>query len=140
MLWHFGLSGKSRNSLERVQKSALRVILGKRYTSYNSALKELNIDSLQDRREFLCLKFAKKCFKVNKLRKLFPKKITMHEMSKRKFEYFRVNKTLTNRYLNSAIPQMQRMLNLDKEREIKTLNQLNMPVNNDYCKSVSLRK
>ena len=64
----------------------------------------------------------------------------MHEMSKRNFEYFRVNKTLTNRYLNSAIPQMQRKLNMDKEREIKTLNQLNMPVNNDYCKSVSLRK
>ena len=60
VLWHFGLSGKNRNSLERVQKSALRVILGKSYTSYNNALKELNIDSLQDRRESLCLKFAKK--------------------------------------------------------------------------------
>ena len=74
---------------------------------------------------------------------MFPKKITLHEMSKRSFEYFRVNKTLTNRYLNSAIPQMQRMLNMDKEKEIKgikALNQLNMPVNNDYCKSVSLRK
>ena len=140
VLWHFGLSGKNRNSLERVQKSALRVILGKSYTSYNDALKELNIDSLHDRRESLCLKFAKKCLKVEKLRKMFPKKVTMHEMSKRSFEYFKVNKTLTNRYLNSAIPQMQRMLNIDKEKEIKILHQLDMPVNNDYCKSVSLRK
>ena len=71
---------------------------------------------------------------------MFPKKLTLHGMSKRSFEYFRVNKTLTNRYLNSAIPQMQRMLNMDKKKEIKALNQLNMPVNNDYCKSVSLRK
>ena len=55
VLWHFGLSGKNRNSLERVQKSALRVILGESYTSYNNALKELNIDSLQDRRETLLL-------------------------------------------------------------------------------------
>ena len=140
VLWHFGLSGKNRNSLERVQKSALRVILGKKYTSYSNALKELNIDSLQERRESLCIKFAKKCLKVNKLRKMFPKKFTMHEMSKRNFEYFRVNKTLTNRYLNSAIPQMQRMLNKEKKKEIDTLNQLKMPVNNDYCKSVSLRK
>ena len=85
MLWHFGLSGRNRNSLERVQKSALKVILGKKYTSYNNALKELNIDSLQDRRESLCLKFAKKCLKVNKLRKMFPKKFTMHEMSKKEF-------------------------------------------------------
>ena len=140
VFWHFGLSGRNRNSLERVQKSALKVILGKKYTSYNNALKELNIDSLQDRRESLCLKFAKKCLKVNKLRKMFPKKFTMHEMSKRSFENFRVTKSLTNRYLNSAIPQMQRMLNKDKKKEIETLNQLKMPVNNDYCKSLSLRK
>ena len=116
----------------------LRVIVSA-FNSYNNALKELNIDSLQDRRESLCLKFAKKCLKVNKLRKMFPKKFTMHEMSKRSFENFRVNKSLTNRYLNSAIPQMQRMLNKDKKKEIETLNQLKMPVNNDYCKSLSLR-
>ena len=102
-----------------------RVILGKKYTSYRNALKELNIDSLHDRRESLCLKFAKKCLKVNKLRKMFPRKVTMHEMSKRSFEYFRVNKSLTKRYLNSAIPQMQRMLNKDKKKEVETLNQLN---------------
>ena len=63
----------------------------------------------------------------------------MHEILKRSFEIFRVNKSLTNRYLNSAIPQMQRMLNKDKKKEIETLNQLKMPVNNDYCKSLSLR-
>ena len=63
----------------------------------------------------------------------------MHEILKRSFENFRVNKSLTNRYLNSAIPQMQRMLNKDKKKEIETLNQLDMPVNNDYCKSLSLR-
>ena len=47
MLWHFGLTQKNRNQLERVQKSALRVILGKRYTSYKDALKLLNIESLE---------------------------------------------------------------------------------------------
>ena len=113
--------------------------MGKKYTSYRNALKELNIDSLEERRESLCIKFAKKCLKVNKLRKMFPKKVIMHEMSKRNFEYFRVNKTLTNRYLNSAIPQMQRILNKDKKKEIDILNQLKMPVNNDFCKSLSLR-
>ena len=44
-----------------------------------------------------------------------------------------------NRGNGSAIPQMQRMLNKDKKKEIETLHQLNMPVNNDYCKSLSLR-
>ena len=41
--------------------------------------------------------------------------------------------------MHTATPQMQRMLNIDKKKEIETLNQLNMPVNNDYCKSLSLR-
>ena len=42
--------------------------------------------------------------------------------------------------LNSAIPQMQRLLNVDKKKEINALNQLNIPVNNDSCKSISLRQ
>ena len=139
MLWHFGLSQKNRNQLERVQKSALRVILGKRYTSYKDALKLLNIESLEDRRSSLCLKFAKNCLKVDKLRKMFPKSSTLHEMKKRKAESFIVNRTLTERYLNSAIPQMQRMLNCYQKKQNETLSQLTMPVNHGLSKSVSLR-
>ena len=83
VLWHFGLSDKNKAKLERVQKSALKVILGKRYTTYSDALKNLNIESLEDRRKSLCLKFAKKCLQVEKLKKLFPKNIN-------KTKYFRL--------------------------------------------------
>ena len=131
VLWHFGLSQKNRNDLERVQKSAIKIILGKRYTSYSDALKKLNIESLDDRRKSLCLKFAKNCLKVNKLKKMFPKNSTKHDMSKRNLEFYRVNRTLTERHLNSAIPQMQRMLNSYQEKKIKALRQLTMPVNPD---------
>ena len=131
VLWHFGLSQKNRNDLERVQKCALRVILGKRYTHYSDALKKLNIESLEDRRNSLCLKFAKNCLKVDKLRKMFPKSSTKHAMSKRKVEFYDVNRTLTERYLNSAIPQMQRMLNICQTKKFETLKQLAMPVNPD---------
>ena len=88
VLWHFGLSGRNRNSLERVQKSALKVILGKKYTSYNNALKELNIDSLQDRRESLCLKFAKKCLKVTSSGKCFPKSLQCMKCQKTRRSIF----------------------------------------------------
>ena len=133
VLWHFGLSQKNRNDLERVQKCALRVILGKRYTSYREALSKLDIESLDARRKSLCLKFAKNCLKVDKLKKMFPKSSTKHNMSKRSFELYKVNRTLTERYLNSAVPQMQRMLNSYQEAKFKTLKQLNMPVNLDLC-------
>ena len=41
---------------------------------------------------------------------------------------------------SQTCPEALIKLNTDKKKEIETLNQLNMPVNNDYCKSVSLRK
>ena len=140
VLWHYGLTEKNKIDLERVQKSALRIILGKRYTTYNDALKLLDIESLDDRRKSLCFKFAKKCLEVKKLKKMFPKKVEMHDMSKRNFEYYKVNRTLTKRYLNSAVPQMQRILNVDKKKKFKILKQLSSyPVNNGSCNSVSLR-
>ena len=71
---------------------------------------------------------------------MFPKKVEMHDMSKRTFEYYKVNRTLTKRYLNSAIPQMQRILNVDKKKKIEILRKLSSyPVNNGSFKSVSLR-
>ena len=125
VLWHFGLTKKNRSDLERVQRSALRIILGNKYTSYNDALKKLNIESLEDRRKLLCFKFAKNCLKVDKLRKMFPKNSTMHEMSKRNLEFYQVNRTMTERYLNSAVPQMQRLLNSYQRKKNETLKQLN---------------
>ena len=44
-----------------------------------------------------------------------------------------------NKHLNSAIPQMQRILNVDKKKKIETLKQLSSyPVNNGSFKSVSI--
>ena len=139
VLWHFGLSDKNRAKLEQVQKSALKVILGKRYTTYSEALDKLNIESLENRRKSLCLKFAKKCLQVEKLKKLFPRNIKNHEMSKRGSEIFKVNRSLTQRYRNSAIPQMQRMLNLHEKQRQKIMKEISLPVNHDFCKSLSLR-
>ena len=59
-VWHSSLSKCNENDLERVQKSALKVILGEKYIDYRNALKKLDIESLYERREALCLKFAKK--------------------------------------------------------------------------------
>ena len=53
------LSKCNENDLERVQKSALKVILKNKYSDYKNALKNLNIESLCERRELLCLKFAR---------------------------------------------------------------------------------
>ena len=65
-VWHSGLTLEQNNNLERVQKTALKLILQDRYKSYEDALNILELETLHDRREYLCLSFARKCLKNEK--------------------------------------------------------------------------
>ena len=71
VVWHSSLTSKNRIDLERVQKAAVRVIMGNAYTTYRQSLKELGMDTLERRREILCLRFAKKCLKNEKFKIFF---------------------------------------------------------------------
>ena len=110
-VWHSSLTNKNRSDLERVQKGAIRVIMGQHYTSYKNSLKVLNIDSLEKRREMLCLKFAKKCTLNEKLKNLFPLNKNDHKMKLRKQKKYKILKANTKRYKQSALPHMRRLLN-----------------------------
>ena len=65
---------RNRNDLERIQKSAVRVILGNNYNNYEDALKKIGLVTLEERREQMCLKFAKECLKLEKNEKVISKK------------------------------------------------------------------
>ena len=58
--------------------------MGKSYTNYKEGLKCLILEKLDDRRESLCLKFAKGCLKNEKVKNMFPRKEEKHTMIKRK--------------------------------------------------------
>ena len=60
--WHSLLTKSERYQIERVQKTALHMILGDGYTSYSDALALLELKSLDERRKDMCIKFAKKVF------------------------------------------------------------------------------
>ena len=95
-----------------------KVILKGYNDNYENALKTLKLDTLDKRREMLCLKFAKNCLKNEKMKKLFPLEKQGHHMKKRSQSIFKINQARTSRYKNSAIPFMQRLLNEDfKKRE-----------------------
>ena len=55
------------------------------------------------------------------------------EMYCQSWENISLHCKIGERYLNSAVPQMQRMLNSYQEAKFKTLKQLNMPVTLDLC-------
>ena len=59
VVWHSTLTVNQICALERVQKPCLRVILGREYRGYESALEVSNLETLEVRREKLL--FGKKC-------------------------------------------------------------------------------
>ena len=85
-VWHSSLTEENRNDLERVQKTALKVILGQRYKTYKNALNLLNLETLDERREILSLNFAKRTSKHPKLNKMFPLNVKSHSMDTRNYE------------------------------------------------------
>ena len=78
VVWHSSLTEKNRVALERVQKAAVKVMMGNNYKNYKDGLKNLNLDNLNSRREDLCLRFAKKSTQNEKMKSMFPKNIRKH--------------------------------------------------------------
>ena len=58
--WHGAITQEERVDIERIQKCAANIILGEEYSSYREALESLNLQSLQSRRDKLCLNFFEK--------------------------------------------------------------------------------
>ena len=69
--WQGSITLTEKQDIERIQKSACHIILGSSYTSYSSALKTLNFETLDSRRNRLSLKFALKCEKHEKFKSWF---------------------------------------------------------------------
>ena len=115
------LTVKNKRDLERIQKCAVFVIMGKNYTNYKNGLTDLNLETLEKRRENLCLKFAKECLKNEKLKNLFEINKSIHDMKKRKKEKFKVKNIRTERYRKSALPYMTNLLNKYEDEKVKSL-------------------
>ena len=110
-VWHSSLSEENRNDLERVQKTALKVIMGQKYHSYRNALNKLNLENLNDRREILCLNFAQRSSKHPTMKKMFPLNKKTCKMSTRNPEEFKVQYAINERLKNSPIIYMQNLMN-----------------------------
>ena len=73
VIWHSSITVEECVSLERVQKTALRIILKNDYHDYFTALKLTHLQTLKERRKCLSLTFAKKCLKSEKSADMFPR-------------------------------------------------------------------
>ena len=110
-VWHSSLTEENINDLERIQKTAFKLILGEKYQTYDKALLKLDMETLSERRTSLCLSFAQKCCKNQKTSDMFPKNDKKHNMETRKPEIFKVQHANTERLRKSSIIYMQHLLN-----------------------------
>ena len=109
-VWHSGLTQINNTDIERVQKAAFSIILGKQYKSYENALLTLNMEKLNDRRESICLKFAQKSYKSEKFSSWFVPDYKAIN-TRRKLKNVKVVGTRTARFEKSALPYLTKIIN-----------------------------
>jgi len=111
-VWHPGLTTQLSNKIERIQRRAVRIIMGRDYTSYRDACTQLGLPSLHSRRSNLTLRFAQSLLVSDQYRHFLPS--TRQNIScrqTRSANKLDIPKCRTERYRSSAIPHMVRLLN-----------------------------
>ena len=102
-VWHSGLKKHQSAQIERIQKSALRIILDDHYTTYEEVCSLYSVEQLEKRRLKLCLNFTKKDIKRDK--SMFQKPTTTNTGSK---------PTLVKEFTcrtKSSLPYLSKLLN-----------------------------
>ena len=102
--------------IERVWKSALRIILSDKYHSYNYALEYLELEALNSRRDRLCLKFAEKCLESKKFSNWFKSELK-ETITRQRYPKFCPVYSRTKRYELSPISYMTKLLNKSKKSQ-----------------------
>ena len=80
--WQGAVTVQEKQDIERVQKIALRIIFGDQYDTYSTALKLAGLDTLETRRNKICLKFAIKAEKHSKHQNWFKPKLRVNTRQK----------------------------------------------------------
>lgn len=111
-VWHSGLTSVQSKAIERVQRRAVRIILGRDFTSYSNACSRLGLPSLSSRREDLTRAFATSLRRSDQFRSwLPPERGTISRRLTRSSNDLDLAHCNTERYKKSAIPYMIRLLN-----------------------------
>ena len=108
-VFHPGMTHEQSMQVERVQKKDFAIILGNRYLNYESALSELNLERLDERRLTLSYNFAVKRTKSTRHSYILPTNPNYrpHRRSSKLYLEALCN---TARHFNSSVPFISRLL------------------------------
>ena len=108
--WQGGITLIEKTDIERVQKCAANIMLGKRYSCYETALKTLDLEKLEVRRVRLCLNFALKAEKHPKFQKWFvPNRKAYNTRNRPKYKEIHAKHA---RYAKSPLAYLTKLLNI----------------------------
>ena len=107
--WQGAITQAERLDLERMQKSALHIILGEQYESYNQALTVTGLQTLEIRRQNLCLKFGRRAELHSKHKRWFAPNTSTVNTRQQKAKYKSVQYRHT-RFKNSPISYLTSLL------------------------------
>ena len=110
-VWHSSLTLAEKKSLERCQRVAMAAIVGYWAPSLTDQLAELGLESLADRREKLCARFASTTATKSRHKDIFKvAQINHPRPGKRSLRYIEP-RARTATYRKSAVPYLTRLLN-----------------------------
>ena len=111
-VWQAGLTLQEINQIERVQRTALYIILGDKYYNYENALDVLECDRLSNRRYKLCENFVKKAAKHPQFKNWFcinsdpPLNFETRSDKQTVKNIYHPVKTRTDRFANFPLPYL----------------------------------
>jgi len=118
-VWHSGLTNLQSNKLERIQKVALRIILGEHYDTYNNACKKFSLVKLSERRDRLCSKFAAKLYLGSRRRQFFSPPDNQKFTRNSGKQIVKEKVTRTKRAFNAPQNYLARLINQNKEKILR---------------------
>ena len=111
-VWHPGLTSEESAALERIQRRACRIIMGRQYTSYDDALKACGLDSMYVRREQLCLSFFNSLMESDRFSDWIPPtRGSVHHRNLRNANKLSIPMCNTKRCMNSPMVYMTKLWN-----------------------------
>ncbi|KAK3890459.1 hypothetical protein Pcinc_005588 [Petrolisthes cinctipes] len=109
--WFPSINTTQKKQLERVQKRACRIILGADYTTYSEDLITLGMVSLDTVHHNILRRFSIELLSNPRHRDMLPPSLPPPRQSKRHTNILTPIRARTDRYNNSPIPSMVRIIN-----------------------------
>ena len=110
-VWNPGLTKDEMMDIERVQKAFLHIALGTSYGSYEDARTKSNLETLEDKRTQICIKFATKAAKHPKHKHWFVPSDTAAPDTRSQKLKFKTPLFRLGRFKKSPIPYLTGLLN-----------------------------